>query len=317
MDRKQVAEAMETDKIKSLAVFNAAIDELLNATYIIVSGKISRVLQAVAQSRPLYEYFYDITHGYNFVDDLNTRKFRDENGKPYLDVPKEPRELTRFAFCLLFAVDTGRMNVRDLLHTFYNSPDADTELKAFCAEVIVPFKTYVNREIVGGRSAEDRRMPETTLFEREEGESAHDFFERASRRYEEAVTEKPEQKEEAPAPDSETAVTTEAPTAQPSQDEVPAYKRPLNDLTLASLSQLTAEMMGLVSRDPDIPTLEREEILLVLDAFNQAVAFKERKSIRVMYIAVKNTVSASEAAKKLEMQTENLLNFVRELGIEA
>lgn len=316
MDRKQVAEAMETDKIKSLTAFNAAIDELLNATYIIVSGKISRLLQSIAQSRPLYEYFCDITHGYNFVDDLNTRKFRDENGKPYLDVPKESKELTRFAFCLLFAVDTGRMNIRDLLHTFYNSPDADTELKAFCAEVIVPFKTYVNREIVGGRTAEDRRMPDAALFEREEGESAKDFFERASRRYDEetqnADADTDEEAEEAEETDEEPAAAEPAP-----QDDTPAYKRPLSDLTLASLSQLIAEIMGLVSRDGELETLEREELMLVLDAFNQAVQFKERKSIRVMYIAVKNTILTCDCAQKLEMQTENLSNFIRELGIEA
>ena len=310
MDRKQIAQAMETDKQKSLDAFNAAVDELLNATYIIVSGKISRLLQSIAQSRPLYEYFCDVTNGYNFIDDLSARKFRDENGKPYLDVPKEPDELTRFAFCLLFAVDTGRMNVRDLLHTFYNSPDADTELRAFCTEVIVPFKTYVNRALVGGRTAEDRRMPDAALFAREEGETAHDFLERASRRYDEVPTENSgaEAKEES-------APERSAPAAI--EDDLPAHKRQISDLTLASLSQLTSEMMGLVSRDPEIETLRREELMLVLDAFNQAVSFKERKSIRVMYIAVKSAVLAYELDEKLEMQLENLRNFIKEIGIDA
>ena len=306
MDRKQIAEAMETDKQRSLEAFNTAVDELINAAYIIVSGKISRLLQSIAQSRPLYEYFCDVTNGYNFIDDLNARKFRDENGKPYLDVPKEPHELTRFAFCLLFAVDTGRMNVRDLLHTFYNSPDADTELRAFCTEVIVPFKTYVNRALVGGRTAEDRRMPDAALFAREEGETAQEFLERATRRYDEVPAE----------PEVEHAKESED-APESGEEELPAHKRPISDLTLASLSQLTSEMMGLVSRDAELETLRREELMLVLDAFNQAVSFKERKSIRVMYIAVKNTVVACELDKKLEMQVENLRNFVKEIGIDA
>lgn len=325
MDKRQIEQAMETDVLRSLTAFNAALDDLMSATYIIVSGKISRLLQTVAQSRPLYDYFYDVTHGYNFADDLNARRFRDEAGKAYIQMPKEPYELTRFVFCLLYAIDTGKMhmNLRDLLHTFYNGSDADTELRSFCAEVLSPFKTYVNRELVGGRTAPiGNRFNYATNapFVREEGESVYDFFERAQR--EESEDEPPQMPELGKTPPPAPAMTlpTEPFAAQHATekaDNVPEGKRPPDELTLASLEQVTSETMGIVSRDPELGTVEREELMLVLDAFNQAVAFKERKSIRVMYIALKNTLKVTDEQHKLEDQCVNLRNLVRELGVEA
>ncbi len=144
MDKKQVLSAMETDVEKSLADFNAAAGELLNSTYIIVSGKLSKLLQSIASSRPLYEFLAENTRGYNFVEEFRSRQFRDESGKAYIDVPTEPAEQMRFAFCLLFAIDTGKLNVENLLHTFYNNSDANTELRDFCADIVKPFVENLN-----------------------------------------------------------------------------------------------------------------------------------------------------------------------------
>ena len=144
MDTKQILPLMEQDATRALQAFNEAAEDVLNATYIIVSGKISKMLQTIAQGRPLYEYLQALTQGYNFVEDFRARRFRDENDRPYIDVPQESDALLRFAFCLLYAADTGKLSLENLLHTFYHSADANRELQAFCAELIAPFVTELN-----------------------------------------------------------------------------------------------------------------------------------------------------------------------------
>ncbi len=270
MDKKQIWAAMETDIDKSLDAFNAAAADLMNATYIIISGKISKLLQSIAQSRPLYEYLAGETDGYNFAESFRSRQFRDENGRPYIDVPEEPREQIRFAFCMLFAIDTGKLNIENLLHTFYYNADANTELHDFCAEVVRPFVRHLN-----------------------------------------AVFAAPDAVPESPAVEESVAATL--PLTAESEPQTQSDSSV--DSLLASLSDVASELIDAVSKNITLSISRREELLLVCDAFNEAVCFKERKTIRLMYIALKYTLKCSSIFSELEEKYNDLAYLMRGLGI--
>lgn len=266
MNRQLILQAMETDAEKSLAAFNAAVADLLNAGYIIVSGRISKLLQSIASSRPLCDYLSRETAGYNFVEEFRGRQFRDENGVPYIDVPQDDAEKMRFAFCLLYAVDTGKLNIENLLHMFYKDPDPNTELHKFCDEIVRPFADYINRAF--GAPAENAQVSE------------------------------------------------QAPTMQQAERESAAeIEDGATDERFNALNEIVAEIVEIVSHDITLRIVHREELLLVCDAFAAAVEMREYKSLRVMYIALKNTMRASEIFSELQDAYNTLGEAIAALGI--
>lgn len=290
MDRKQIYAAMENDVIKSLNSFNTAVSDLMNATYIIVSGKISKLLQSIAQSRPLYEYMQQETAGYNFVDEFRSHQFRDEHGSPYIDVPQEDAEIIKFAFCLLFAIDTGKINIENLLHTFFYNSDANTELRRFCNEIIKPFAESVNSifNITNPSSpAPDPIMPPLNIADKM---VATDLINDAFK---------------------ETFAANNARTAEQMSQSASE-----DDSLYLSLADVTNEIIGIAAKDNSISSLEREELLLVCDAFVAAVGYKEYKSVRVMFVALKNTLKLSSDFAAFEEKYNDLLYLVGGLGIE-
>ena len=175
MDRQQVIAAMETDLSKSLKAFNSAAADMMTASYIIVMGKLSKLLQTVAGSRPLYDFMAETTQGYNFVEEFRGRQFRDEYSRPYIDMPEDPDEQIKFAFCMLFAIDTGKLNLENLLHTFYTDTDANAELDRFCNEVLRPFVENLNAVFIAPPQEEEQ--PEEDYadeYPQEEGEYAEE-----------------------------------------------------------------------------------------------------------------------------------------------
>lgn len=308
MDRQQILSVMETDTSKSLAAFNAAAADLMNATYIIVSRKISKLLQSVAQSRPLYEFLAGETKGYNFVEDFRSRQFRDENGRPYIAVPKEPDKQLKFAFCLLFAIDTGKLNIENLLHTFYYNSDANTELRSFCAEIVRPFAENLNMVMTS--------PPAPRMSEPSEGElnidlsgvqnfAPTDAEQLAAPQPKLAAAQSDLQPVAAlPETKSEQTVEQSAPAAELSESH-------------AALINVVSEIVDVISHDITLSILAREELLLVCDAFNTAVSLGDAKPIRLMYIALKYTLMSCSIFPELESKYEEMRKYTEEIGIYA
>lgn len=312
MDRQQIFSVMETDLDKSLSAFNAAAADLMNATYIIVSGKLSKLLQSVAQSRPLYDYLAAETAEYNFVDDFRSRQFRDENGRPYIDVPTEIRAQIRFAFCLLYAIDTGKLNIEHLLHTFYYSPDANSELRRFCAEIVRPFAENLNTMLTNPPApiAESSQPGELNI----DLTGVRDFTPTDA---EQLASPQPKLAASHLSSDNAPAVAASHEVATKSEPLPETEEPQLADGPLAELQQVTAEIIDIIAHDITLTILAREEILLVCDAFRTAVGLGEHKPIRLMYIALKNTMKTCSIFPELEPKYEALQKLVGEVGIFA
>ena len=278
MVTKQIFEIMETDPEKSLACFNAAVEDLSSSTYIIVAGKISRLLQSIASSRPLYELFLRKTRGYNFVDDFRSRQLRDESGRAYIDVPKAPDEQMRFAFCMLYAVDTGKLNFEKLLHTFYYDNDATAELRAFVSEVVRPLAENVNAAL---STPTPEQAAGLVNSEEQPGFTENDI----------------------------------PPIINASEQQNP-ISEVLSDVHYATITNLTSELINTIAHDDSISTATREELLVVCDAFASAAEIKERKAVRLTFIALKNTLKNSPAFDKLSDKFSALCDCVSKLDIE-
>ncbi len=275
MDTKQILKVMESDVNKSLAALNAATADLMNSTYIIVSGKISKLLQSIASSIPLCDYMQRQTEGYNFIDEFRARQFRDESGRPYLDVPANPEEQTKFAFCMLFAIDTGKLNIENLLHTFYNNPDANTELKLFCAEIVQPLAYNLNMAFNKANTVPDTVEPVNPLD----------------------------------TPPCEPQILPET------EQSLPAYSEQFDQSLLDSINDVTSSIINYIANHNALQDLTREEILLVADAFADAVRLSEFKAIRVMYIALKLALINCPVFSEIENLYNDLTYLVSGLGI--
>ncbi len=329
MDRKQIYAAMENDIAASLERFNAAANELMNATYIIISGKLSKLLQSVAGSRPLYEFLMSVTEGYNFIGEFRAAQLRDPSGRAYIAVPTDPIEQIKFAFCMLFAIDTGKLNIEKLLHTYFYDVDANTELRAFFRKIVKPFVENINavfenapaasvsipdyiEQIVNtdSGSSEPLPPPEPSLIIPPTSEP--DFFV-------DSLSGRTVQEDAllrtggAPVQNSFNAFSGVASTAteKPGQngeaESIASQKKSaIDESLLSSLGEVTCELMGLVAKDEKLDIKEREELLTVADAFNAALGFKELKSIKLMFTSLKNTVRCSSIAAELEEKMSNL-----------
>lgn len=274
MNKQQILSVMEADVRKSLRAFNAAAADVVNSSYIIVAGKISRLLQSIASSRPLYEYMAERTSGYNFVEEFRTRQFSDEHGRPYIDVPQEADELLRFAFCLLFAIDTGKLNLENLLHTFYTDSDANAEFNRFCTEIVAPFVASLNAAFGVTVPPESTPAPAPDLRRErsEEGVTAADVF----------------------------SAATFAPPEE--QDALPE-----TDGVIEALAKVTDDIAERVQNSEVLPDEEREELLLVCEAFATALSVREIKPLRIMFIALKNTLRGCSDFAYFEEQYNDLV----------
>lgn len=173
MDKQKVYEAMEKDLSKSLKAFNSAAADLMTSGYILVMGKIAKLLQSVAGSVPLCDYFAEQTRDYNFVEEFRLRQFRDEYGRPYIEAPEDGEEHVKFVFCMLFAIDTGKLSLENLLHTFYSGADANSEFDSFCNELIRPFVENLNAVFIAPKPTEEEEQP---VLEEETAEEYEDEY---------------------------------------------------------------------------------------------------------------------------------------------
>lgn len=89
-----------------------------------------------------------------------------------------------------------------------------------------------------------------------------------------------------------------------------------DDSLLASLRDVVSEMIGVIAKDDELSLLRREELLLVCDAFSTAIGVKETRAVRVMFIALKNTLLVDGMSDALEEKYNDLTYLLAGLGIQ-
>ena len=75
-------------------------------------------------------------------------------------------------------------------------------------------------------------------------------------------------------------------------------------------------VIGLVEQRSFRPVAEeREELMLISEAFEKAVEFGTPSTIKIMYIGLKNTIRVSSIARPLGLQADNLDRLISEIEI--
>ena len=274
--------------------FKSACSELAEAKYILAEKKIATLLQTIAKSKRLYALMADCMEGFHFASALASAKQTDKNGTPVLVLPSERKANIAFVFCLLLSFDTGQTDFKRFLHTFYGSPEsANAEFSEFAFAVVVPFcDDVVNLYIseAGGvlRGAQQERAGEPVRVV--------------------AQNDAPQ--------DPQRGFSEEPRYARPEIAPAPAPKdagsAALLDAVELSLITCAKEVIGIAARDPSMGAKEREELLLLSEAFIQSVRFGAEKPVRTMYIALRNTIRISSIARKLETQGADLERLMEE-----
>jgi len=304
--------------------FKDACSELVGTKYILAEKKIGAVLQIIAKSRRLYALIAGCMEGFDFSAELSAAKQLDRNGVPVLVLPGERKTGIAFVFCLLLSFDTGQTDFKRFLHTFYCSLEsANAEFSDFASAVIVPFcDDVVNLYIAEAGNAFknaglqeprnkgcDAVVPASSQAVQQpygavgglNSLSASSFGVGQAGLLEPSVfpTDKPPQ-------ESQNAQDFGASLRPAPAQCTPGTKSDDGDIAALSMITCAKEVIGIAARDPSMDAREREELLLVCEAFIQAVRFGAEKPIRTMYIALKNTVRCSSIAKKLGTQAGDL-----------
>ena len=123
---------------EDLAEFISACDNMIDSKFILVDKRIGEVLKAVATTKPVYNAIAENMINFNFsgayaVATSKTGEFV---------MPED--KVVGFVFCMLKAINDGKINVNDLLIKHFPS-DAEnhSSYALFCNATILPFKNLI------------------------------------------------------------------------------------------------------------------------------------------------------------------------------
>lgn len=134
------------ENYEKLARFFAACDELVEGKFLVADTKISELLKALADCRPLTEIFNAVTTDFDYAAAKRAYlKYPAESsvhGAAYL--PTERTQILAFVFCLLVEFDGGSMKLNDfLLRYFYEDGSYTASYALFASRMIRPFRDIV------------------------------------------------------------------------------------------------------------------------------------------------------------------------------
>jgi hypothetical protein len=271
--------------------FKKACGDVIDAKYILAEKKISVLLQTIARSRRLYDLFGACMQSFDFGAEL--LKAKTPTG---LVLPAERKKQIAFVFCLLLSFDTNQTDFKKFLHTFYGDEQSpNTEFSDFAKAVMAPFRDNVIAAYF--KEADEPKKPAQVPYSQSEP-----LFS--------AVQQQPAASVSSPFIES-------APAYKGNVVSVPINgKQGLDELAVESLSGAVREIIGIVARDSTITTKEKEELLLVCEAFDEAVRQGADKPMKTMFIGLKHTVAASSLKRGLEIQLEGLERLITEYDLD-
>jgi hypothetical protein len=261
--------------------FDKVCDELCASKIILADKKVSELLQVIAGSRRLYELAVECTDAFDF--DFEFRKAqRMSDGKKGLILPTGRRKLIAFVFCLLYCIDIKEISLDELAHDYYPDATINREFENFCRAVIHPFRRAVGEEFLDDSEPpvpqrESLNPPAPRLlpeFGTRPGQSGGELAVRSGG-YEGESRDL-------------TVVrrSVDYTVEDVGDDEIDSATREI-------LLNCARGIIDTVTREAALLPYERDELLTVCEAFQKAVCIGGADSVRLIYIALKNTLRAS------------------------
>jgi len=139
---------------EDLAEFISACDNMIDSKFILVDKRIGEVLKAVAVTKPVYNAIAENMINFNF-----SGAWAFATSKTGEFVLPEDRTIG-FVFCLLKAINDGKININELLIKHFPS-DAEnySSYSLFCSAVIVPFKNQLIELLCGEPKTKKQSEP--------------------------------------------------------------------------------------------------------------------------------------------------------------
>jgi len=273
----------------ALAEFKKACLQLLSTKYILADKKISIILQLIAKHPELYNLVAKCMEGFDFKTAFAVAKPQDARTKG-LKLPMEPNHVVAFVFCLLLSFDTKQTDFKNFLSAFYYDIEGPTkEFEVFVKETIVPFCANV---IALASKKEPQQVNVPNVVAASQLQPQQTPFQEESRELPVKV------------------VSMDKPQEKTNKDSI------LDADIVYALKNIIKELIAIIAKDTCLSTETKEEILIVCEAFEQAVSIGMGRAIRTMYIALKNTIRCSSIAKYLEEQCDMLDKLILENNLD-
>ena len=312
--KKSLFEIMEASDDSTID-FEKACYDLIHTRYILADKKISGLLQQIAKNKNLYALIANCMQDFDFKSVFNQAKAAGGDGRA-LVLPTECKKIIAFVFCLLLSFDTNQTDFKKFLHTFYHSVEGpNAEFEKFAHHVIVPFcasvfKAYFQEAETPASEYAQPAPASAPLVTNSLVPTQH-----TTQEHQISPTTLPQ--EYATTTDYGTIANVTQDITEPYLQDAATYiDTSLDALAIQSLGICAREIIGIVSRDSTLAMVDREELLLVCEAFEQAISLAAAKPIRTMYIALKYTVRCSPLVRQLEIQCDDLERLMQEYGLD-
>ena len=126
--------------------FIDACETMAKSKFILVDKRIGDILKSIATTKPVYNAIAESMINFNWNSAWKIATAR--TGE--LNIPDEPSRLIAFVFCLLKNIDSGSVNINELLvKHFSNDEDRRSSYVVFCEKTIIPFHKYLVAKLCG------------------------------------------------------------------------------------------------------------------------------------------------------------------------
>lgn len=129
---------------QKLEKFNLAIDEIMEAKFILADVKIGKLISVMAEEDELYSLLANVLKGFDF--DVDGQKYFLDSR---IELPKKPRDLVAFVFCLLVSLNQKKIALYDFLHQYFLTDNINSSYLKFVKDVVLPFKDVITQTLVG------------------------------------------------------------------------------------------------------------------------------------------------------------------------
>ena len=289
--------SIRSDSEELVVDFALACDEIVSAKFIIAEKKISTLLQIIASSSRLYGLIQRVMQPFDFLQELKNVI----HGKEII-LPSSRSKRIALIFCLLYSFDVKKIDLQEFIHHHFESDNVNDEFSAFGSSIVTVFQNDVLAALRGeidvpSAAEEEPLKEEKEPLDAETEQLKNDILSFGDLlKGSETVQDTNEQKSDY-------------------QSEQSDEKDSLDNVQLSDLLLCIREITDRVNLSADLGKTEKDEILLVCEAFENAVKFNYRQTIKIMYIGLKNTIAVSPIARQLSMQTDNLQKIIEESGL--
>lgn len=138
-----MAEYTENEKQK-LKEFFMACNEMIDGRFILSDIKISKILNAIANSNVIYDLVAKCMVDFNFKYEFRNAKVSNKTNGGYFVLPTEESKIIALVFCFLLEVDNNHINLQNFINeNFYNPDGYNISYSNFALNMLVPFKNSV------------------------------------------------------------------------------------------------------------------------------------------------------------------------------